>query len=180
MLDLERVLADDDSDYPPMRQPDGTLVELRTFTPFAMHQLAANGANGEDDPVRYIPAPAEPLLVPMSAPAVSMMIERFFIWEQLDKDGGIAYHATLPPPFVAAFMELAGSELKLPVVHAVSTAPMVAMNGALIDGVGLDRDSGLLHHIDPALRDCIPRGDITEADVREAVTWLCDEWFVDV
>ena len=180
VLDLERVLADDNTDYPPMRQPDGTLVGLRTFTPFAMHQLAANGANGEDDPVRHIPAPAEPLLVPMSAPAVSMMIERFFIWEQLDKDGGIAYHATLPSPFVAAFMELAGSKSKLPVVHAVSMAPMVAMNGALIDGVGLDRDSGLLHHIDPALRDCIPRGDITEADVREAVTWLCDEWFVDV
>jgi hypothetical protein len=50
VLDLERVLADDDSDYPPMRQPGGTLVELRTFTPFAMHQLAANGANGERIP----------------------------------------------------------------------------------------------------------------------------------
>ena len=179
VLNLERVLGDDASDYPPMRQPDGTLVELRTLAPFAMHQLAANGSNGDDDPARHIPPPAEPLLVPMSAPAVSLMIERFFVWEQLDKDGGIAYHAALPAPFVQAFMGLAASESKLPVVHAVNTAPMVAMNGATIDGIGLDRGSGLLHCIDPALRDCIPRGDITEADVRAAVRFLCDEWLVD-
>jgi hypothetical protein len=57
---------------------------------------------------------------------------------------------------------------------------MVALNGALIDGIGLDRDSGLLHHIDPALRDCVPKGDITEGDVRAAVLFLCDEWLVDV
>jgi hypothetical protein len=68
----------------------------------------------------------------------------------------------------------------LPRVHAVNTAPLVAENGALIDGIGLDRSSGLLHHIEPAVRDCLPRDEITAEMVREAVTWLCDEWLVDV
>jgi hypothetical protein len=57
---------------------------------------------------------------------------------------------------------------------------MVAENGAIIEGVGLDRDSGILHHIEPGLRDCLPNGNITEDDVRKAVRWLCDEWLIDV
>ena len=54
------------------------------------------------------------------------------------------------------------------------------MSGNVIDGVGLDRDTGLVHRIDPLLRACLPANPPTEQDVRAAVTYLFDEWLVDV
>jgi hypothetical protein len=77
-------------------------------------------------------------------------------------------------------MQMPGSVSKLPHVNAINTAPMVAENGAIIEGFGLDRDSGIFHHIEPGLRDCLPKGNTTEDDVREAARWLCDEWQIDV
>jgi hypothetical protein len=77
-------------------------------------------------------------------------------------------------------MQMPALESKLPNVFEINTAPMVAENGAIIAGDGLDRDSGVFHHIEPSLRDCLPRGDITKDDVRESVDWLRREWLVDV
>jgi len=50
----------------------------------------------------------------------------------------------------------------------------------VIDGVGLDRDMGLVHRIDPLLRACLPANPPTEQEVQAAVTYLVDEWLVDV
>jgi hypothetical protein len=178
---IDRRLSEDASDSPPMRRPDGTLVEVRVAVPLDLHLLAATGSNRETDAdSEALPAPAEPLLFAMTATGVERMITRHIAWEKSDRDGGYLYDAQTPAVFVRAFMELAGSESMLPQVRGINTAPMVAMNGAIIDGIGLDRDSGLYHQIEPALRDCLPRDEITAADVREAVAWLCDEWLVDV
>ena len=49
-----------------------------------------------------------------------------------------------------------------------------------IEGVGLDRSTGLVHRIDPLLRACVPTEPPTEQAVREAVKFLFDEWLVDV
>jgi len=46
--------------------------------------------------------------------------------------------------------------------------------------VGLDRDTGLVHRIDPLLRACVPSNPPTEQDVRDALIFLLDEWLVDV
>src|SRR5262245_46412356 len=68
----------------------------------------------------------------------------------------------------------------VPIVRAINTAPLVSISGTLIDGVGLDRDTGLVHRIDPLLRACLPANPPTEQDVQAAVTYLFDEWLVDV
>jgi hypothetical protein len=180
VVDLDNVLSEDDTECPPMRRPDGTLVELRTEAPFDLHQLAANGSNAEEsNSSTQIPAPAEPLLVSMTPITVERMIERYIIFVKTPR-WEAPYEAALPTPYIKAFMEMPGSESKLPHVNAVNTAPMVAANGAFITGEGLDRDSGLYHAIEPALRDCLPKGDITKDEVRAAVRWLCDAWLVDV
>jgi hypothetical protein len=180
VAEIDRVLAEDDTERPPMRRPNGTLVELRVQVPFNLHQLAATGSNDlPNDSTGQLPAPAEPLLMEMTRVTVEMMVERYFVFEKTDKDGNFLYNAALPAPYVNAFMQLPGSVSKLPHVNAVNTAPMVAENGAIIEGFGLDRDSGIFHHIEPGLRDCLPRGGITKDDVREAARWLCDEWQID-
>jgi hypothetical protein len=68
----------------------------------------------------------------------------------------------------------------IPVVRAINTAPLVTMSGRVIDGVGLDRDTELVHRIDPLLRACVPSNPPTEQDVRDALIFLLDEWLVDV
>src|SRR5262249_9140523 len=48
-----------------------------------------------------------------------------------------------------------GSRSALPVVRSIVTAPMVARNGTVLAGVGLDRDIGLFYCIDPGLFACL-------------------------
>jgi hypothetical protein len=163
-----------------MRRPDGTLVELRVEVPFNLHQLAATGSNNSsNDGIDQLPAPAEPLLLEMTSVTAEMMVERYFVFERFKRGIGL-YNAQLPVAFINALMQIPGSVSRLPHVNAINTGPMVAENGAIIEGVGLDRDSGIFHHIEPGLRDCLPKGNITEDDVRKALRWLCDEWLIDV
>ena len=68
----------------------------------------------------------------------------------------------------------------LPVARAINTAPLISRSGAVIDGAGLDRKTGLVHRIDPLLRACLPERAPTEQDVRDALTFLLREWLVDV
>ena len=68
----------------------------------------------------------------------------------------------------------------IPEVRAINTAPLISISGNVIDGVGLDRSTGLVHRIDPLLRACLPANSPTEQAVREAVTFLFDEWLIDV
>ena len=101
-----------------------------------------------------------------------MLVERYvrFVVEKKN--------ITFPTPFVTALMEFAPSDI--PVVRAINTAPLVMMSGQVIDGVGLDRNTGLVHRIDPLLRACVPTNPPTEEDVRAALIYLLDEWLVDV
>ena len=96
----------------------------------------------------------------------------------LSKRNNVTYFGALPAPFVTALMEFAPSDI--PVVRAINTAPLVTMSGQVIDGVGLDRDAGLVHRIDPLLRACLPPNPPTEKDVRDALIFLLDDWLVDV
>src|SRR5246127_5096286 len=59
-------------------------------------------------------------------------------------------------------------------------APLLNASGRLIDGVGLDRATGLFHRINPALRSCLPQGEPTQEEIKEALKFLLTEWLVDV
>ena len=106
----------------------------------------------------------------------SCCIERYVRW-LVEKDKK-SYFGALPRPYIDALMQFSPSAI--PVVRAINTAPLVSMSGNVIDGVGLDRNTGLVHRIDPLLRACLPTEPPTEQAVREAVTFLFDEWLVDV
>src|SRR5262249_37943113 len=84
----------------------------------------------------------------------------------------------LPSPFINALMQYPGSAL--PVARAINTAPLVTASGRMIDGVGLDRDTGLIHRIDPSLRSCVPTDAPTNEEIKSALEFLLDEWLVDV
>ena len=169
---LDEVLASDQREEPPMRDASGNLVEVRVREPWALHLLTADGTNAAVEDVETMKAPAEPGLVRLTPTGVKMLVERYvrFVVEKKN--------ITFPTPFVAALMEFAPSDI--PVVRAINTAPLVMMSGQVIDGVGLDRNTGLVHRIDPLLRACVPTNPPTEEDVRAALTYLLDEWLVDV
>jgi hypothetical protein len=50
----------------------------------------------------------------------------------------------------------------------------------VIDGVGLDRATGLVHRIDPVLRACLPDCEPTAEEIKQSLDFLLDEWLVDV
>ncbi len=72
------------------------------------------------------------------------------------------------------------SPSRIPIVRAINTAPLVTMSGQVIDGVGIDRETGLFHRIDPVLRTCLRQHPPTKSDVRHALNYLLNEWLVDV
>jgi hypothetical protein len=172
---LDEVLASDQREEPPMRDASGNLVEVRVQEPWALHLLTADGTNAVED-AETMKAPAEPALVRHTATGVKMLVERYVRFDVHKKNH--SYPGSLPGPSVAALMEYSTSGI--PVARAINTAPLVTMSGQVIDGVGLDRDTGLVHRIDPLLRACVPSNPPTEQDVRDALIFLFDEWLVDV
>jgi hypothetical protein len=164
-----------------MRDADGHIVEVVVRSPFALHQLTQSGVNAEEiaDDKPLIPAPPEPRIARLAPIGVSLLIEQFLAWDVTDKHGVKIHQASLPRPFVDAFMQIL-TKSRLPVIHAVNTMPMVLADGTILDGVGLDRSTGLVHRIEPALRACLPASEITAAEVREAIDWLLNVWLCDV
>jgi hypothetical protein len=173
---LDEVLASDQREEPPMRDASGNLVEVRIREPWALHLLTADGTNAALEDADTMKAPAEPGLVQLTPIGVEMLVESYVRFVVQKKN--TSYFGALPGPFVAALMEYSTSVI--PVARAINTAPLVTMSGQIIDGVGLDRDTGLVHRIDPLLRACLPPNPPTEQDVRAAVIYLLDEWLVDV
>ena len=172
---LDEVLASDKREEPPMRDASGNLVEVRVQEPWKLHLLTADGTNAAED-AETMKAPAEPTLFRLTPTRVEMLVERYVCFPVEKKD--ISYLGALPGSFVRALMEFAPSNI--PVVRAINTAPLVMMSGQVIDGVGLDRNTGLVHRIDPLLRACVPTNPPTEQDVRDALIFLLDDWLVDV
>ena len=173
---LDEVLASDQREEPPMRDASGNLVEVRVQEPWKLHLLTADGTNAALEDVETMKAPAEPGLVRLTPTGVKMLVERYVCFVVEKKH--VTYFGALPAAFVDALMEFAPSDI--PVARAINTAPLVTMSGPVIDGVGLDRDTGLVHRIDPLLRACVPSNPPTEQDVRDALIFLLDEWLVDV
>jgi hypothetical protein len=159
---LDAILADVPGSSPPMRNVDGRLVEVRLTVPEGLHNVAAGGE-----------ADAQATIRALSPTGIEMLVEKYV--SHASEKG---YEASLPPPFIDALDELA--DTGIPTIRAINTAPIVRLDGTLIDGDGLDRDSGLYHVIDPLLRQCVPQVTPTNEDVRAALRFICDEWLVDV
>ncbi len=188
---VDQTLAADQSAEPPMRDAAGNIIEVRTIEPWGLHLLTATGSNadavvpktgdegdtGDDFSLR---APAEPTIVRVSPVEVELLIEQHIRFETQATDRKPSYAAALQEPFIKALMAISAEKSMMPVGRAINTAPLVAINGAIIAGAGLDRSSGLIHRIEPQLLACLPAAPPTEKTVKTALCWLLDEWLVDV
>ena len=185
---VDDALAADQSEEPPMRDAAGMIVEVHAREPWGLHLLTATGSNTAASPTAGdagvegdglgAPAPQEPMIIRLSAVEVELLIERYIRFETQKTDES-PYAAALQRDFICALMAM-GQGSKIPVARAINTAPLVAINGNVISGVGLDRDTGLIHRIEAHLLDCLPKATPTEEEVRAALRWLLDEWLVDV
>jgi hypothetical protein len=173
---LDELLANDHNEEPPMRNASGALVRVEEKEPWALHQLTSDGANAEEESEQITP-PAEPIWVGLTATGVELLLESYVAWVVVRKNG-TTYFAALPKPFIVALMEYPNSAI--PVVRAINTSPLVTISGRVIDGVGLDRAAGLFHRIDPALRVCLPDGEPTDEQIKQSLSFLLDDWLVDV
>jgi hypothetical protein len=180
---VDEVLAADTSEEPPTRDANGAFVEVRTVEPWGLHTLTATGANADvsDNPEDILPAPPEPMLVQLSKVEVSLLVERYVRYVTPPTEKSAGHEARLQAPYIEALMALGIARSKMPEVRAIVTAPMVAMGGQLISGVGLDASSKIIYRIDPRLLACLPTDDdLVEDNVKEQLRWLLNEWLVDV
>jgi hypothetical protein len=165
---LDQLLAQDQREEPPMRDASGKLVEIRVREPWALHLLTSDGANDDAEDAEAMKAPAEPGLEQLTPVGFEMLIERYVRWIVVKKE--TSYDGSLPRPYIDALMQLRPSSI--PEVRAINTAPLISMSGRVIEGVGLDRDTRLVHRIDPLLRACLPADPPTKEAVRSSVTFL--------
>jgi hypothetical protein len=174
---VDELLAADKSEEPPMRNTSGAFVQVEVKQPWALHLLTADTANAVgEEPDEAIKPPAEPLLAELTPTGIELLLERYVRWIVYTRKG--SYFGALPGPFIKALTEYSPSAI--PVARAINTAPLVVLSGRVIEGVGLDRYTGLVHRIDPVLRSCLPAHPPTGQEIKEALSFLLDEWLVDV
>jgi hypothetical protein len=173
---LDGVLVADLGEEPPMRNASGALVLVEVKQPWSLHTLTADSANMTSEGAEAMTPPAEPVLVELTPTGVELLLENYVRWIVHTFEG--SYFGALPSAHVKALMEYSKGEL--PVVRAINTAPLVTPSGRVIDGVGLDRATGLVHRIDPVLRECLPHDKPNEEEIKKSLEFLLDEWLVDV
>jgi hypothetical protein len=173
---LDEVLASDQREEPPMRDASGNLVEVRVREPWALHLLTADGTNAATEDGQTMQAPPEPALVQLTPTGIELLIEKYVRWSVQKKN--TCYFGSLPRPFIDGLREFSPSSI--PVVRVINTAPLITISGHIIYGVGLDRNTGLVHRIDPLLYACLPSDPPSEQEVRDALNFLLGEWLVDV
>jgi hypothetical protein len=179
---VDETLAADPTEEPPMRDVEGNIVEVCVREPWGLHRLTATGSNAEPLPEgqQALPPAPEPGLVTLAAVNVALLIEKHLRFETQPTDKSPGYAARLQRPYVDAVMSYGAGSL-MPVARAIVTTPMVAKNGTVIAGVGLDRSTSLVYRIEPRLLSCIPRDEeLTEEHVSKALHFLIDDWLVDV
>lgn len=174
---LDALLAKDTAEEPPMRNALGAIVRVEEREPWTALHLLTSGSSNATKNYESIKAPAEPVIVELTLSGVELLIEERVCWTCRGRDGSTYFGAT-PRPHIVTLMEYNSSSM--PVVRAINTSPLVTALGDVIDGVGLDRRTGLFHRIDPIFSDCVPAGVPSDEEVRDALSYLLDEWFVDV
>jgi hypothetical protein len=175
---VDEVLSAVNETEPPMRNTEGAVVEIRIRRPWELHELNYVGANGEDRPRQKLPAPEEPLITPLDAHGLNLLVERHI--EHYRVSNGRERAVALPEPFLHAYRTW--QDGRLPTVRAVVTAPLITRDGTLLAGTGLDRTREIFFQIEPELLSLVPADSevIADAQVVEAVRFLVDEWLCDV
>jgi hypothetical protein len=168
---LDELLARDPSEEPPMRDATGNLV-VRVREPWNMHLLTSDGTNDAARETEVMKAPPELVLVKLTPTHVEMLLEHYVRW-LVEKPRKAPYFGALPRQYLEGLMQYA--ESSMPTVRAINTAPLVAMSASVVEGVGLDRNTGLVHRIDPLLRACVPAKPPTEEETRDALRFLIEE-----
>jgi hypothetical protein len=173
---LDELLASDQGEEPPMRDASGNLVEVRVREPWNLHQLTADGTNASAEKGEKLKAPAEPALIQLTPTGIELLTEKYVRFAVHKKNA--SYFGALPRPYVEALREYSPS--KILVARTINTSPLVTKSGKIIDGFGLDRETGLVHRIDPLLRACLPSCPLRDRDVHAALNFLFNEFLVDV
>lgn len=121
-----------------------------------------------------LPPPEQWVIAPLNEMELAEMIEKHI--DYVDEDGRSVH---LPMQFVRHYLQRHDSPL--PTAVTVATLPIVLADGALLAPEGLDRSRGIIFEIQKEVRAILPRRDrCTNAVVRAAMRFLCDEWLCDV
>jgi hypothetical protein len=155
---------------PPERDIDGVASRARKLALPGLHAFAGV----EEKAPTSLPAPEQWVLQRMNEMEVAEMIERHI--DYVDHHGCSVH---LPSQFVRHYVSR--DDGVLPTVVAIATLPIVLGDGSLLAPDGLDLPRGIVFKIQNELRAVLPRRDhCTEAAVREAMRFLCDDWLCDV
>ena len=168
---INEVLGSSTAPEPPARDIDGVASRARKLALPGLHAFAraeeSNLASG-------LPAPDQWILQRMNEMEVAEMIERHM--DYVDENGCSVH---LPTQFVRHYVNR--DDGMLPTVVAIATLPIVLGYGSLLAPDGLDRARGIIFKLQKQLRAILPQRDhCTEAAVREAMQFLCDDWLGDV
>jgi hypothetical protein len=168
---INDVLGSSTAPEPPERDIDGAASRARKLALPGMHVFVRAE---EDRPPTGLPTPEQWVLQRMNEMEVAEMIERHI--DYVDEDGCSVH---LPMQFVRHYINR--DDGVLPTVVAIATLPIVLGDGSLLAPDGLDRARGIVFKLQKELRAVLPRRDCcTEAAVREAMRFLCDDWLCDV
>ena len=165
--------ADPKAPRPQCRDIQHDLVRIARVPVPDMHALSASDANA-DGGKRDLTNPEQWIILKLAEPAAAEMIERHIDYVGPDNES-----VHLPLPFVRHSMNR--DDGRLPVVAAIATLPMVLRDGSLLMPDGLDRERGVWFEVPETMRAAMPVPPAcTAAAVRKAMTFLCEQWLVDV
>jgi hypothetical protein len=178
---LDKALTTEEAE-PPMRDLYWAPTEARMRAPTGVHLLTAESANAEEEgEVKRLPPPPVLSLVPHDKYSLGLLIEKYVeFYKIIEMKNGdtMEVAVALAEAFVNAFLAYRNS--KLPRVWTIATMPIVLPNGEILATDGLDRKRKILSRIDPGIRELLPQGKITGAEIVEAMNFLTDEWLCDV
>lgn len=175
MQALNDVLGASRAPEPPMRDVEGTIVQVRARRIPNMHALTTDAANDGEAEESRLPAPEQPLLTRLNEAQLAELIERHIDYAD---DTGRSVH--LAAPFVKHFLARPDDDA-LPIASAIATLPMVLSDGVLLNGKGLNRDRGIVFRIPEALLAYLPaREECDSLAVAEALEFLTGTWLCDV
>jgi len=123
-----------------------------------------------------LPGPPQLILAKLSKPETAELIEKYICF--VDEDGR---KVRLQDDAVRQFMR---RDDRLPPRHSISQLPILRADGTMLGDTGtwLHRETGIQFVIPEELTAYLPRENekISGENVAQAMSFLCDEWLVDV
>jgi hypothetical protein len=160
--------------HPTLRDIDGVAAYTNKVAMPAMHLFTTASADTEQEQDHSMPPPEQWLIRRMNEMQLAEVIERHI---DFVNDDGRSVH--LPSNFVRHYLQR--DDGVLPTIVAVSTLPLVFADGGVWFEDKFDRLRGIDFRIQPQVAACVPKPDTVNDDaVYEAMTFMTDEWLVDV